>query len=134
MNPKLYRKQISEIGIEDMVIDISSLQRSMQTMSELDELESILSKIRYNLHLDIRNLRVEYMQRMQEAEEMVNQRSIFGRRKTTEDVVKKKRELKKERNADIANYEIIEDLVNSYLNQIEESRVYIRNHIQTKVQ
>lgn len=134
MNPKLYRKQISEIGIEDMVIDISSLERSMQTMSELDELESILSKIRYNLHLDIRNLRVEYMQRMQEAEEMVNQRSIFGRRKTTEDVVKKKRELKKERNADIATYEIIEDLINSYLNQIEESRVYIRNHIQTKVQ
>lgn len=133
MNPKLYRKQISEIGIEDMVIDVSSLQKAMQTMSELDELESILNKIKYNLHLDIRNLRVDYMQRMQEADDLINQKSFFGRRKTNEDVMKKKKALKKERNADIASYEIIEDLVNNYLTQIEESRIYIRNHIQTKV-
>ncbi|MCE5213863.1 MAG: hypothetical protein LLF83_03985, partial [Methanobacterium sp.] len=63
MNPKIYRKQISEIGIEDMVIDVSSLQNAMHTMSQLDEYEKVLNKIKFNLHTDIRQLRVDYMKK-----------------------------------------------------------------------
>lgn len=133
MNPKIYRRQISEIGIEDMVIDVSSIQNAMQTMSELDELEKMLNKIKFNLHTDIRNLRVEYMHKIQEADELLNKRGFLGRKKTIDDVVHRKKALKKERNAEITAYEIIEDLVNNYLTQIEESRMYIRNHIQMKV-
>lgn len=133
MNPKIYRRQISEIGIEDMVIDVSSLQKAMQTMSQLDELEKVLKKIKFNLHTDIRNLRVEYMNKIQEAGELTNKKGLFGRKKTIDDVVREKKALKKERDTNIAAYEIIENLVNNYLTQIEESRIYIRNHIQKKV-
>lgn len=133
MNPRIYRRQIAEIGIEDMVIDVSTIQRSMDTMSDLDELENLLNKIKFNLNTDIRNLRVDYMKQMQEAEGLVGTKSFLGRKKTRDDVVQKKKELKKKRDADIAAYELIEDLVNNYLTQIEDSRVYIRNHIQKKV-
>jgi hypothetical protein len=133
MNPKIYRKQIAEIGIEDMVIDVSTLQNAMQTIVELDELEKVLNKIKFNLHTDIRNLRVEYMQKMQEIDSPANKKGFLGRKKSNEAIVKEKKALKKERSANIAAYEIIEDLLNNYLNQIEESRIYIRNHIQKKV-
>ncbi|MDD1774214.1 MAG: hypothetical protein LUQ24_01640 [Methanobacterium sp.] len=133
MNPKIYRRQIAEIGIEDMVVDVSSLQRAMQTMIELDELEKVLNKIKFNLHTDIRNLRVEYMQKIQDIDELSKKKNMFGRTKSDDDILRKKKTLKKERRANIAAYEIIEDLVNNYLTQIEESRIYIRNHIKKKV-
>ncbi|HNR26728.1 MAG TPA: hypothetical protein PKI66_08450 [Methanobacteriaceae archaeon] len=133
MNPKYYRRQIAEIGIEDMVIDVSSLQKAMETMSELDELEKVLNHIKFNLRTDIRNLRVEYMQMIQEADGLINKKSLLGRKKTIDDVVRKKKALKKERNTNIAAYEIIENLINDYLKQIDESRLYIKNHIQMKV-
>lgn len=133
MNPKYYRRQIAEIGIENMVIDVSSLQKAMETMSELDELEKVLNHIKFNLRTDIRNLRVEYMQMIQEADGLINKKSLLGRKKTIDDVVRKKKALKKERNTNIAAYEIIENLINDYLKQIDESRLYIKNHIQMKV-
>ena len=134
MNPKIYRKQISEIGIEDMVIDVSSLQKAMETMSKLDDLEKVLDKIKFNLHTDMRNLRVEYMKKIQNVDESSKKKGLFGRKKSVDSIVKKKKTLKKERSANIAAYEIIENLVNDYLNQIEESRRYIKNYIQQKVE
>ena len=76
MNPKLYRKQIAEIGIEDMEIDISSLQNAMETMSQLNELEKVLNQIKFNIRSDIRNLRVEYMWMIHEADDLINKKSI----------------------------------------------------------
>lgn len=133
MNPKIYRRQISEIGIEDMVIDVSSLQNAMKTMSQLDELEKVLKKIRFNIHTDIRKLRVDYMKKMQEVDELSKKKGLFGRKKSVDDIVHRKRAIKKNRQSDIAAYELIENLVNNYLTQIEESRIYIKNHIQKKV-
>jgi hypothetical protein len=134
MNPKIYRRQISEIGIEDMVIDVSSLQNAMHTMSQLDEYEKVLNKIKFNLHTDIRQLRVDYMKKMQEVEEKSKKKGLLGRKKSVDSIVKKKRDMKKARASDIAAYEIIENLVNDYLKQIKESRIYIKTHIQKKVQ
>lgn len=134
MNPKLYRKQIAEIGIEDMEIDISSLQSAMETMSQLNELEKLLNQIIFNIRSDIRNIRVEYMGMIHEADDLINKRSILGKKKTIDDVMRKKKMLKKERDSNIAAYEIIENLINDYIKQIGESRIYIKNHIQMKVE
>lgn len=134
MNPKIYRQQISEIGIEDMVIDVSSLKNAMHTMSLLDKYEKVLNKIKFNLHTDIRQLRIDYMRKMQEVDELSKKKGLFGRKQPIDKIVKKKKALKKQRQSDIAAYELIEDLVDNYLNQIEESRIYIRNHIQKKVE
>ncbi len=50
-----------------------------------------------------------------------------------EKIFKKKKSLKKERKNNIAAYEIIETMVENYLTQIEDSRIYINNQIQSKV-
>jgi hypothetical protein len=134
MNPRIYRRQISEIGIEGMVIDVSSLQKAMETMSKLEEYEKVLNKILFNLHTDIRQLRVDYMKKMQEVDELSKKKGMMGRKKSVDDIVRRKKTLKKARKSDITAYEIIENLVNNYLKQIEESRIYIRNHIQKKVE
>lgn len=134
MNPKLYRRQIAEMGIEDMEIDISTLQSAMETMSQLNEMEKMLNQIIFNIRSDIRNIRVEYMGMIHEADGLINKKSIFGKKKTIDDVMRKKKSLKKERDTNIAAYEIIENLINDYLKQIEESRIYIKNHIQMKVE
>lgn len=135
MNPKLYRKQIAETGIEDMIIDVSSLQSAMRTMEILDDLERVLKKIKFNLHLDIRNIRVEYMKKMQEVDEQSKKpKKMFSRKPSVESIIKKKKAIKKERNMNISAYEIIEDMVEGYLSQIDEARRYIKNHIQKKVQ
>jgi hypothetical protein len=69
-----------------------------------------------------------------EADDLINKKSIFGKKKTIDDVMRKKKVLKKERDTNIAAYEIIENLINDYIKQIEESRIYIKNHIQMKVE
>jgi len=133
MGAKMYRKQLSEIGIEDMEIDVSSLQNAMDTMQKLDDIELILKKIRFNLHTDIRKVRVDYMGRMQDLDEQLNKPKLFGRKRSADEIIRKKKSLMKERKMKIASYEMIENMVNNYLSQIEESRRYIKNHIQKKV-
>ncbi len=133
MGAKMYRKQLSEIGIEDMEIDVSSLQNAMDTMQKLDDMELILKKIRFNLHTDIRKVRVDYMGRMQDLDEQLNKPKLFGRKRSADEIIRKKKSLMKERKMKIASYEMIENMVNNYLSQIEESRRYIKNHIQRKV-
>lgn len=133
MGAKMYRKQLSEIGIEDMEINVSSLQNAMDTMQKLDDMELILKKIRFNLHTDIRKVRVDYMGRMQDLDEQLNKPKLFGRKRSADEIIRKKKSLMKERKMKIASYEIIENMVNNYLSQIEESRRYIKNHIQRKV-
>lgn len=133
MGAKMYRKQLSEIGIEDMEINVSSLQNAMDTMQKLDDMELILKKIRFNLHTDIRKVRVDYMGRMQDLDEQLNKPKLFGRKRSADEIIRKKKSLMKERKMKIASYEMIENMVNNYLSQIEESRRYIKNHIQRKV-
>ncbi|MCE5215033.1 MAG: hypothetical protein LLF83_09990, partial [Methanobacterium sp.] len=66
-------------------------------------------------------------------EEKSKKKGLLGRKKSVNNIVKKKKTIKKARASDIAAYEMIENLVNDYLKQIKESRIYIKNHIQKKV-
>lgn len=133
MGPKMYRKQLSEIGIEDMEIQVSSIKRAMETLHKLDDLEEILKKIKHNLRTDMRKLRIDYMRKIQDLDELSHKKSLLGRRMSPEKVIEKKKSLIKERKNNIAVYEIIENMIDGYLTQIEESRYYIRNHIEGKV-
>lgn len=133
MGAKMYRKQLSEIGIEDMEIDVSSLEKAMETMQNLDDMETVLKKIRFNVHTDIRKVRVDYMKKMQELDEQLNKPKLFGRKRSPDEIIRKKKSLMKERKIKIKSYELIENMVDNYISQIEESRLYIKNHIQRKV-
>ncbi|KAF5069449.1 hypothetical protein [Methanobacterium aggregans] len=131
ISPKKYRQQIDSLGIEGMLIDVSSIDRAMNTINELDDLEKILKKVRHNLRIDIRNIRLEYLNKMKETEQQPN--GLFKRKKSTEKIIKEKKILLKEKNLKIAAYEVVEDAINDYLSQIDSSRLYIKNSIQGRV-
>ena len=65
MGPKQYRKQIFELGIEGMEVNVSTIDDAMFTLNEIKEIEKILIKIRYNVRSDIRRIRLEYMTKLQ---------------------------------------------------------------------
>ena len=69
MKPQVYRQQIQETGIEDLEIDISSLEKSMRTLHKLDDMEEVLKKIRHDLRSDMRKIRLEYVNKMKEVNE-----------------------------------------------------------------
>ena len=133
MNPRTYRQQISNSGIEDMEINISSLENSMQTLHKLNELENLLTKIRYNLRVDIRKLRMEYIKKMQDIDELALKKGLFRKKMSVEKMYHKKKSVKQERKVNLAAYEIIETMIENYLTQIDDSRNYIQDQIQGKV-
>ena len=131
ISPKKYRQQIDSLGIEGMIIDVSSIERAMSTINELDEIENVLNKIRHNVRIDMRNIRLEYLNKMKEAEEQP--KGLFKRKKSTNKIIKEKKSLLKDKDLKIAAYEVVENEINYYLSQIESSRLYIKNSIQGRV-
>lgn len=132
--PKYYRDQISNIGIEDMEIDVSSLEKAMETLHQLTDIERYLIKLRYNLRTNIRKIRMDYMHKMQDFDEESKKTGLFGRKTSPDKIISKKKALIKEKRIDIAAYELIEDMIDSYLREIEDSKVYIHDSIQKKIE
>jgi hypothetical protein len=132
--PKSYRKQLLDLGIEGMEIDVSTIDDAMETLNKLTEMEKVLKKIRYNVRTDIRKIRLDYMAKLQEVDQSANQKSgIFRRKKSVSKIVKEKKMLTKERNLTIATYDVVENTIDDYLDQIENSKFYIKNSIQGRV-
>ena len=134
IGPKKYRKQLFDLGIEGMEINVSTIDNAMDTLNELNEIEKILKKIRYNVRTDIRRIRLDYMAKLQEVDKSANKKSgLFGRKKSVSKIVQEKKMLTKERNLTIATYDVVENTIDDYLDQIENSRYYIKNSIQRRV-
>ncbi len=133
VGPNIYRKQIEELGIEGMEIDTSSLKAVMDSLEHIEEMEKVLKMIRYNLRSDLRMLRADYIQRIRELEESAEKKGFFGRKKSNKEIFKKKKALIKERNTTIAAYEVIEKMIDNYLSQIDDSRIFINRYIENKV-
>jgi hypothetical protein len=133
MNPQTYRQQIYDTGIEDMELNVSSLEKSMKTLHKLSDREEVLKKIKYNLRADIRKIRLDYIKKMQNIDELALKKGLFGKKMSVEKLYQKRKSIKKERKLTLAAYEIIETMIENYLTQIDDSRNYIRNQIQDKV-
>ncbi len=130
----MYRQQIVDMGIEDMEINVSSLQKCMSTLETLNDMELVLKQIKHNLRSDMRRIRLDYIKMMKDIEESSDKKGLFGRKMSLDKILEKKRSLKKERRINMGSYEMIENMLENYLTQIDDSRRYIRNHIQRKVQ
>jgi hypothetical protein len=134
MGPKKYRKQLLDLGIEGMEIDASTIDNAMDTLNQLNELENVLNKMRYNIRADIRNIRLDYMGKLQEIDKTSGEKQgLFRRKKSVSTIVQEKKKLTKERNLTIATYDVVENTIDDYLDQIEQSRYYIKNSIQRRV-
>lgn len=44
IGPKKYRKQLFDLGIEGMKINVSTIDDAMDTLNELNEIENVLKK------------------------------------------------------------------------------------------
>jgi hypothetical protein len=134
LGPKKYRKQLLELGIEGMEIDVSTIDIAMDTLNQLNEIENVLKKIRYNVRADIRRIRLEYVTKLREVEQSANVKTGFFKKKpTVSKITEEKKKITRERNLTIATYDVVENTIDDYLDQIEKSRYYIKNSIQRRV-
>jgi prophage DNA circulation protein len=130
VDPKKYRQQLDEMGIDGMEIDISTIKGTKNILGRLNALEGVLKKIRHNIRMDIREVRKDYMGKMQACDSS-SQEGYF-RRKSSKDILKEKKALVKEREAKISAYKLVEDMVDNYLTQIADSRDYIKKNGKTE--
>lgn len=130
--PKMYQQQLDELGIDGMEIDVSNIQRAMETLNELEEYEDVLKKMRHNIRMDIRTIRKEYIQMIKELDPSSEEKEHMKAR-AVQKIIKKKKSLIKKRDTKIKSYELIENIVDNYLTQISDARIYIRNSIEGRV-
>jgi hypothetical protein len=132
VSPRRYREQLENMEIEGLEIDVSSIRNAMEVLNSLEEYEKVLKQIRYNIRSDVRNIRMDYLDKLQEIENP-KKKGLFGRERSKEKILKEKKALNKDRDLEIAAYEIVENMIDNYLGQIEDSRDYIRRSIEKKV-
>jgi len=134
LGPKKYRKQLLELGIEGMEIDVSSIDVAMDTLNQLNEMENILKKIRLNVRADIRKIRMDYVTKLKEVDQSANvKKGILSRKKSVSSITEEKKKITRERNLNIATYDVVENTIDDYLDQIDNSKYYIKNSIQRRV-
>jgi hypothetical protein len=134
LGPKKYRKQLLELGIEGMEIDVSSIDLAMDTLNQLNDMEKILKKIRLNVRADIRKIRLDYVIKLKEVDKSTNvKKGLFSRKKSVSSITEEKKKITRERNLTIATYDVVENTIDDYLDQIDNSKYYIKNSIQRRV-
>lgn len=133
MSPKKYRKQITDLGIEGMKIDVSSIDEAMETLNELNNIEKILKKIGDNVKTDMRKIRRDYINELHELGVSSRSQGIFHRKKSTQKLIKEKKAIENDRDSKMAAYEKIEDTANDYIDQIEDSKIYIADVIKKRL-
>lgn len=132
VSPRRYREQLENMEIEGLEIDVSSIRKAMEVLNSLEEYEKVLRQIRYNVRSDVRNIRMDYLDKLQKIDGS-NKKGLLGREKSKEKILKEKKSLKKDRDVEIAAYDIVENMIDNYLAQIEDARDYIRHSIEKKV-
>ena len=134
LSPKKYRKQLLELGIEGMEIDVSSIDVAMDTLNQLNDMEKILKKIRLNVRADIRKIRLDYVTKLKAVDQSANiKKGILSRKKSVSSITEEKKKITRERNLTIATYDVVENTIDDYLDQIDNSKYYIKNSIQRRV-
>ncbi len=94
LGPKKYRKQLLELGIEGMEVDVSTIDIAMDTLNQLNEIEKILKKIRYNVRADIRRIRLEYVTKLKEVDQSANVKTgLFSRKPSVSKITERKKKL-----------------------------------------
>jgi len=124
MSPKFYRQQIEDVGIEGLEIAPRSLADAMALKIQLRKDQRLLQQIRYNLRMDIRVIRREYLQKLDAYKESTEKVSGLNK-KVPKKSLKAKKKLIEERDDKIAPYDALERLLEHYLYEIETSMAYI---------
>jgi len=114
IDPRFYKEQVEELGIEGIEIDPSSEEEALRILREVEDAIRNLKRIRYNLHMDMRLIRREYLEKMRDPD-------IRGD-------VKRRRALMDERDNLLGPYEGVDRIIDTLLEQLEEASIFLREY------
>lgn len=128
ISPRVYQQQIQDLGIEGMIVSPKNTEEASILLEALEETEKILGRIRHNIRIDIRAIRIDYMEKIKDIKDSSKVMGIYSKQRPMKDKINDKRNLIDERDFKIAPYESIEYTVDEYLKQIESIKVYLKNY------
>ncbi|REE26317.1 MULTISPECIES: hypothetical protein [Methanothermobacter] len=114
IDPRFYKEQVEELGIEGIEIDPSSEEEALRILREVEDAIRNLKRIRYNLHMDMRLIRREYLEKMRDPD-------IRGD-------VKRRRALMDERDDLLGPYEGVDRIIETLLEQLEDASIFLREY------
>ena len=118
ISPKVYQQQIQDLKIEGMVVSPENNEEASSILGKLNHVEKILERIRHNIRIDIRTIRMEYIEKIKEINDSSKIIGLYSKPKSMRDKINEKRKLIDDRDMRIAPYESIEYTVDDYLRQI----------------
>ncbi|MBM4240611.1 MAG: hypothetical protein FJ150_02920 [Euryarchaeota archaeon] len=121
LDPRLYSQQISEVGIEGMEINESSLAEAVSTLIKLKKSHKLLQQIRYNMRMDMRTIRKEYLDQIQAINDSSKKVGMFNKQLIRQKKIDANKVLITKRDEKLAPYEILERLVDDYIIQISDA-------------
>ncbi len=125
ISPKVYQQQIHDLEIEGMVVSPESIEEAALLLNRLNKTEKILERIRHNVRIDIRTIRLDYMEKIKGIKESSKVMGLYNKQRPKKDKINDKKKLIDDRDLKIASYESIEYTVDEYLRQIKNARVYL---------
>ncbi|MCK9152438.1 hypothetical protein [Methanobacterium alcaliphilum] len=129
INPKMYYQQINDMNIDGLAIDPSSLSEAMSLLVRLKRDMRMLQQIKYNIRMDIRKIRREYLAKLDSLKDPSKAKGIFDKKWDDTEIRKGKKILLAERDDVISPYEGLERLIDYYLDEIESSIAFLNEYI-----
>lgn len=133
ISPKVYQQQIQDLGIDGMVIFPENTEEASLLLDQLSNMEKVLERIRHNIRIDIRAIRVEYIEKVKEIRDSSKVMGVYSVQRPMKDKINDKRNLIDERDLKIAPYESIEYTIDEYLRQIENAKKYLVNYSRRQI-
>lgn len=128
ISPKVYQQQIHDLEIEGMVVSPENIEEAALLLNRLNKTEKILERIRHNVRIDIRTIRLDYMEKIKGIKESSKVMGLYNKQRPKKDKISDKKKLIDDRDLKIASYESIEYTVDEYLRQIKSARVYLTSY------
>jgi|GEM_PF-302266 len=128
ISPKVYQQQIQDLGIEGMVVSPENTEESTLLLDQLTIMEKVLERIRHNIRIDIRAIRIEYIEKVKEIKDSSKVIGLYSKQRPMKDKINDKRNLIDERDLKIAPYESIEYTIDEYIRQIKDAKKYLINY------
>ncbi|MDP1553140.1 MAG: hypothetical protein Q8M06_09020 [Methanobacteriaceae archaeon] len=128
MNIKLYKQQISELGVEGFHLEPKSLMEATSLLTKLKEYQKVLKQIKFNIRIDARKIRKEYINNIEKVNE-----SLKNNKKTDKKARMAIKLLKIEKDEKIAPYDVLDNLIDNYIIQIEDSKIFLREYIKNQM-
>jgi len=123
LKPNDYKKMIQKLDIENFELKTSYVFEAKSTLVNLLRLEEYLNEIRRCVSSDMREIKLKYLK-----SDYLNKSSIIDSLSLNKPKVSKKRiEMQKKLDRELGPYQNLLDIIDDYLQQIEEVKEYINN-------